>query len=398
MLFLLALILASALTLSCARAIEKHPWVFCAAALVLTLVCCFVPFTGLPLWVQTGVLDLFRRGVLAAALWVIVAFTGALPAASPLRKRWLPIRGQLSILAAIMSLGHSALFAHSAARISPAAAVTSVLLLVLMLPLTVLSFPRVRRRMDAGRWKKLQRAAYLFYGLLFVHILLVLVPMARQGDFRCQVDVCIYSLVFLSYFIARIQKALNRRFPGPGLKVTGAVLLLAAMAAVLLLVQAPKAESAPTEPTIPATSAPAPSEPTETAAPTVPETTVSETTVPETTVPETTVPETAVTESPDDPGIYYDGVYTGYGYGYISDAGEQEVITAVVTIVGDEIVSIETTSSNGDNWFFFQARVGVVTEVLYTQDTEFDTSGGATSSSNGLIEAIEDALYQARVW
>ena len=48
-----------------------------------------------------------------------------------------------------------------------------------MLILTVTSFPQVRKKMNAVKWKKLQRTAYIFYGLIYAHILLINVPYAR---------------------------------------------------------------------------------------------------------------------------------------------------------------------------------------------------------------------------
>ena len=308
MLFLLALALAAALTLSCSKAIKKHAYVFYGAALVLAGVFGFVRFTGLPAWVTKYVLGLFQRGALATALWVIVMFTGALPARNTLRKIWLPIRGQLSILAAILSLCHNATFGRvyfvalvkNTAALSTTqlmAAVLSVVLLVIMIPLTVMSFPQVRRRMNAKLWKNIQKAAYLFYAALYIHIMLIMAPMARMGIVSYQIDVCIYSLVFLAYFIARITKAMAKGNAASekSLRIIGAAVLVIAMIGVVMLVQRPKADKVPavTDPT--ETTAPV-SETTVPAESTVPGTKPTETTVPETTTGETTVPSTEETE------------------------------------------------------------------------------------------------------
>ena len=315
MLFLLALALAAALTLSCSKAIKKHAYVFYGAALVLAAVFGFVRFTGVPAWVTKYVLGLFQRGALATALWVIVMFTGALPAKNALRKIWLPIRGQLSILAAILSLCHNATFGKvyfvalvkNTAALSTAqlmAAVLSIVLLVIMVPLTVMSFPQVRRRMNAKVWKNIQKAAYVFYAALYIHIMLIMVPMARMGIFSYQIDVCIYSLVFLAYFIARITKALAKGNAASekSLRIIGAAVLVIAMIGVVVLVQAPKADTTPavtvpTETTAPSSETTAPSVPAES---TVPGTKPTETTVPETTTGETTVPSTEETRDDKD--------------------------------------------------------------------------------------------------
>ena len=308
MLFLLALALAAALTLSCSKAIKKHAYVFYGAALVLAAVFGFVRFTGLPAWITKYVLGLFQRGALATALWVIVMFTGALPAKNALRKIWLPIRGQLSILAAILSLCHNATFGkiyfvalvNNTAALSATqliAAVLSIVLLVIMIPLTVMSFPQVRRRMNAKLWKTIQKAAYVFYAALYIHIMLIMTPMARMGIVSYQIDVCIYSLVFLAYFIARITKAMAKGNAASekSLRIIGAAVLVIAMIGVVMLVQPAKpsttpAVTDPTETTAPVSETALPSEST------VPGTKPKETTVPETTTGETTVPSTEETE------------------------------------------------------------------------------------------------------
>lgn len=80
-----------------------------------------------------------------------------------------------------------------------------------MLILTVTSFPNVRKKMNAVKWKKLQRTAYIFYGLIYVHILLINIPYARRGMSEYIINVAVYSLVFVNYAMMRIHKAVAKK-------------------------------------------------------------------------------------------------------------------------------------------------------------------------------------------
>jgi len=57
-------------------------------------------------FVKDNVLAIFTRGALGAALWAVVMWTGALPNGSAAIKKLMPIRGELSITAAIITFSH----------------------------------------------------------------------------------------------------------------------------------------------------------------------------------------------------------------------------------------------------------------------------------------------------
>ena len=100
-------------------------------------------------------------GCLATALFVAVMYAGAFPKGSAGRKNLMPFRMHFSIIAGILALGHnltagqthfSALF--TAPETMPgnirAAAICSIALILLLLPLLVTSFPAVRKKMTAA--------------------------------------------------------------------------------------------------------------------------------------------------------------------------------------------------------------------------------------------------------
>lgn len=107
MLFIFSLIIASIFALTAKSTIKRHPYPWYIGALVLTLFISLFPFSrNLPEAV-TFLLDLFRRGALSCALWCIVMWTGAFSNGSWLIKRLMPVRGELSIFAAMLTLGHN---------------------------------------------------------------------------------------------------------------------------------------------------------------------------------------------------------------------------------------------------------------------------------------------------
>ncbi len=174
----------------------------------------------MPLFVKNNILGIFAKGSIGTAMFVAVMYAGALPKGSKLIAPLMKIRGELSITAAILVLCHNFTYgmtyfkmlfikpeALSATQL--AAAVISLVLIAIMIVLTVTSFPSVRKKMQAKKWKQLQRTAYVFYGLMYVHIMLINIPYARLGLGTYIANVVIYSIVFLGYAAMRIAKAVS---------------------------------------------------------------------------------------------------------------------------------------------------------------------------------------------
>ena len=88
------------------------------------------------------------------------------------------------------------------------AAVTAVVLLVLLVVLGVTSFAFVKRQMSTASGKKGQKLAYPFFGLVDVHLLLMLLPSALHGGLAAQASVAVYSVVFVGYALCRVGRAL----------------------------------------------------------------------------------------------------------------------------------------------------------------------------------------------
>ena len=55
-------------------------------------------------------------------------------------------------------------------------------------------------------WRKLQKLAYVFYGLIFVHIMLFLVPSAMGGASAATISVIVYLVLGLLYLVFRYRQ------------------------------------------------------------------------------------------------------------------------------------------------------------------------------------------------
>ena len=222
MLLIISLVLAVAFVFLCGKALKKHPILFYSGAGIITIVLALIPFDGVPDFVNNYILALFRRGSLATAIFIIVMYTGALKNGSALMKRLIVIRGELSIMASIMILCHNIFFGKTyfvrlftSALTMPVtqllAAIASLLMLVIMIPLAIMSFPKVRKKMKLKLWKRLQRFAYVFYALIYIHIFLLTYSsaQARRGDYT--LSLILYTIIFGVYLVMRVRKYLLKK-------------------------------------------------------------------------------------------------------------------------------------------------------------------------------------------
>ncbi len=89
-------------------------------------------------------------------------------------------------------------------------------------------------------------------------------------------------------------------------------------------------------------------------------------------------------------GTYKDGTYTG------SAAGFRGNITVSVTISGGKIASISVVSAPGNDEPYLSKAKTLIAKVLAKQSPNgVDTVSGATYSSNGILNAIKNALTKA---
>lgn len=238
MLLIISLIIVALFIYFLKDSLKKHANIYYIGAAVISIAVFLLGFLPMPLFVKNNILGIFAKGSLGTAMFVAVMYAGALPKGNKLIAPLMKIRGELSITAAILVLCHNFTYGMtyfkmlftkpevlSATQLT--AAIISLVLITIMLVLTVTSFPAVRKKMQAKKWKQLQRTAYVFYGLMYVHIMLINIPYARLGLGTYIANVVIYSIVFLGYAAMRIAKAVSVKAAKEGKtykKTTDAVL------------------------------------------------------------------------------------------------------------------------------------------------------------------------------
>ena len=216
MLLIISLIIVFLFIYFLKDSLKKHAGIYYIGAAVISIAVFLIGFLPMPLFVKNNILGIFAKGSLGTAMFVAVMYAGALPKGSKLIDPLMKIRGELSITAAILVLCHNFTYgityfkmlffkpeALSATQLT--AAIISLVLIIIMIVLTVTSFQAVRKKMKAKKWKQLQRTAYVFYGLMYVHIMLINIPYARLGLGMYIANVVIYSIVFLGYAAMRIS-------------------------------------------------------------------------------------------------------------------------------------------------------------------------------------------------
>lgn len=88
-------------------------------------------------------------------------------------------------------------------------------------------------------------------------------------------------------------------------------------------------------------------------------------------------------------GGYKDGTYQGSGTGFGG------TITVQVTVSGGKIASIDILSASGETPSYFASAQGVISKMISGQTPNVDAVSGATYSSNGIIQAVQNALSKA---
>ncbi len=380
MLFIVSLILAALFAFLCKKAIKKYPTIFYIAAAVISVAVTFIDLRSLPTAAQS-IVELFSRGVFATALWCVIMWLGALPNGSAPMKALMPIRGELSIFAAILTLGHNIGFGKTyfvrmfttpeSMKPTPLAAGTlSLIMLIIMLPLTILSIKSLRKKLSAKLWKRIQRAAYLFYAMIYVHVIILFLPSAKLGRLEYQISVVAYSIVFITYAVCRVYKAVTKKKTAnkTASKIVCLAAAVCAMLIVVLLMQPEKTTDIDATPSDTTTEA-------------------IEDIVSDEGTDESDEVDTSAAKNDK---LYNDGSYTASAFGYDGD------ITVTVTIAEDKITSISASSEEEDLWYFEQAKSKIIDLIISSRSTEVDAVSGATYSSKGIMKAVENALAKAK--
>ena len=136
----------------------------------------------------------FMRGNVSIAFFILVMFAGALNKKLKVTKKLMSIRAENAIMGSILIMPLYFIYL-----------VVGVLAFILMIPLFITSFKKIRMKMKFSNWKRLQRKAYIFYLLAYVHIVVVLLN-GKTIDF---LKLITYTVIFLAYLILKLFR--NRK-------------------------------------------------------------------------------------------------------------------------------------------------------------------------------------------
>ncbi|URW85360.1 FMN-binding protein [Blautia wexlerae] len=94
-------------------------------------------------------------------------------------------------------------------------------------------------------------------------------------------------------------------------------------------------------------------------------------------------------ETDDSDNVYKNGTFEGSGTGYGG------TITVQVTLEDDTITAVSVVSAPGEDSAYLSQGENVINSIISEQSTDVDTISGATFSSTGILEAVNDALSKA---
>ena len=128
-------------------------------------------------------------------------------------RRLMQVRGEISIIGCLMALTHNILFGITyfvAFFKNPEfmniqtkiATILTLILIALMIPLFITSFKGVRKKMNGKTWKNVQRLAYPFFFLIYVHVM-VLFSLDVE---KHKISIIAYTLVYVAYAVLRLRK------------------------------------------------------------------------------------------------------------------------------------------------------------------------------------------------
>lgn len=226
MIFIYTLLFTIILALFFTSSIKKNYWAFYLASIfigIITTVYEVLRITsdakiyGLLLYLE----KIFMRGYMSISLFILVMFAGALNQNWKISRKLLNIRSELAIIACIFIIPHALIYfvrlivlklpkminTGIIPKLYISYIIVGIIAFVIMIPLFISSFKKIRRKIPNGIWRKLQKKAYIFYFLVYIHILLIMLN-EKQID---PLKLCSYTIIFGVYTILRLIKYRNNR-------------------------------------------------------------------------------------------------------------------------------------------------------------------------------------------
>lgn len=152
------------------------------------------------------------KGYIAIGFFILVMFAGAMNTNWTVTRKLLSIRGEMAILGSILIIPHGIMYlvgfiirlfnGKEPTALDLIYLILGIVGFLIMIPLFITSFKAIRKKINPVKWKSIQRWSYLFFGLVYVHILIVLLSSKNVDWMR----VSIYTLIFAVYIALKINK------------------------------------------------------------------------------------------------------------------------------------------------------------------------------------------------
>ena len=224
MILIYTLIFAIILSLVFTLSIKKNYWAYYSVSALIAIITTVYEILrmtsnaklyGTILYLE----KVFIRGYISIAFFILVMFAGALNPKWRITRKLLSIRAELAIIASIFIIPHSIIYfvrfillklpkiikTGIIPKIYIGYISIGIIAFIIMLPLFVTSFKKVRRKMQGRKWRNLQRLAYIFYFIVYIHILLILLNGKEMDWLRLSS----YTIIFAVYTILRLIKYKN---------------------------------------------------------------------------------------------------------------------------------------------------------------------------------------------
>ncbi|MBU3200406.1 ferric reductase-like transmembrane domain-containing protein [Clostridium estertheticum] len=226
MIFIYSLIFVLILSLFFTSNIKKNYWTYYLISIFIGIITTVyevlritsgVKLSGFPLYLE----KIFIRGYISIAFFILVMFAGALNTKWKITRKLQSIRAELAIMASIFIIPHALIYfvrfivlklpkmfsTGVIPKLYIAYIIVGIIAFVIMIPLFITSFKRIRRKMQSGKWRKLQKRAYIFYFLVYVHILIIMLN-EKEIDL---LKLSTYTIIFGAYTILKLIKYKTNR-------------------------------------------------------------------------------------------------------------------------------------------------------------------------------------------
>ena len=405
--------------------VKKHAAAFYIITVLISAFTVFIPHKFLPPLLVMFINKIFVGGVLQGAIFIIVMYVSVLPQKTRLRIKLSKVRGEMAIIAALFTLIHNISYGKryfmllftDISALKPyeaAAALLSVCMIMLLVPLTVTSFNIIRKKMSGKSWKKLQRLSYIFYALLYFHIVLIFSRGLLTGRLTYLIDLYIYTLIFGIYAALRLIKYFKKKAGNVTSKrengaesfntadyIKGKTILSTVLFSVVMLAICVYStytySSADVNNTVEAKAdgqiqdkidAKTGSNRKETSE-------ADNGGTGSANKADTTQNEQGKNVQEQQNSVaggegFKDGEFEGSAVGYNGK------LTVSVVVEGGKIKDIKVVKHIDDEEYFYPARDKIIQSILEKQSTDVDAVSGATTSSDAIIKAIKRALGEKK--